>query len=217
MFFPYKDINPTHRFAVVTFLMIWVNIIIFFYQIFGIPGFDETVRQFALIPVELYRGNLPESALVSPQLTALTYMFLHGSLGHMVFNMLFLWIFGNNIEDRMTRTGFLFFYLLAGIVSGVIYAAINPGSAIPLVGASGAISAVMGAYLFLFPFARIHVLFIIIPIRMPAMIFIAFWFVSQVSGLMNGRGEIAWISHITGFVWGIVMHRFFLRHEYGAR
>ena len=211
MLFPYKDINPTRRFAVVTFLIICANVAIFIYQNFSGIGFEYSTRQMALIPVEIFRGNLPDSQMISPFLSVFAYMFLHGSPGHLVFNMLFLWIFGNNIEDRMSRPGFLAFYTITGVISGLAFVGYYPSSDVSLVGASGAISAVLGAYLFLFPFARLHALFFIFPVRMPAIIFIVFWFFSQISGLMGGGGNVAWISHIAGFIAGIALFRFFLK------
>ncbi|PKL41296.1 MAG: rhomboid family intramembrane serine protease [Spirochaetae bacterium HGW-Spirochaetae-1] len=210
MLFPYKDTNPTRRFSVVTFLIIAANIFVFLYQHLSGIGYEYSTRQFALIPVELFKGNLPDSTLVSPLVSSFTYMFLHGGLLHLVFNMIFLWIFGNNIEDVMTRPRFLFFYLLTGLISGLAYAVMSPNGEIPLVGASGAISAVLGAYLFLFPWARVHVLVFIFPVQMPALIFLVLWFAAQISGFMDGQGNVAWISHIAGFISGVVLHRFYI-------
>jgi len=210
MFFPYKDINPTERTAFVTIAIIVINITVFIFQILGNgPGILAS-RELALIPLELTGGNLPDSMLLAPPLSAVTYMFVHGGVGHIVFNMLFLWIFGNNIEDSMTRPRFLGFYLVTGIISGLAFALMYPESNVSLVGASGAISGVLGAYLLLYPFAKVHVLFIVFPIRMPAVVFIVIWFVMQISGLMNGAGNVAWISHISGFIAGLVLYRFFL-------
>lgn len=209
MLLPYKDINPTRRFPIVTLLLIIVNIGIFLYQIFGPYGFENISTQFALIPYELHHGNLPESTWVSPYVNVVTYMFLHGSIGHLVFNMLFLWIFGNNIEDVMTRKGFLVFYLLTGVISGLAFEWLFPGSRAHLVGASGAISAILGVYMVLFPFARLHVLVFIFPLRMPAIVFLVIWFFMQISGLLGGEGNVAWISHVSGFIAGIILYRFF--------
>ncbi len=209
MFFPYKDINPTRRRAIVSAGLIFVNIGIFFYQVLGHAIPVMAPREMALIPLELTRGNLPDSALLAPSLTPLTYMFVHGGLGHLIFNMLFLWIFGNNVEDAMTRPRFIGFYLATGVISGLAFALMFPGSNVSLIGASGAISGVLGAYLLLYPFAKVHTLVLIFPVRMPAVVFIIIWFVMQISGLMNGGGNVAWITHVTGFIAGLVTHRFF--------
>lgn len=209
MLLPYKDINPTRRTPVITILLIITNIAVFVYQLFGPYGFENISTQFALIPYELHHGNMPDSTWVSPYLNLVTYMFLHAGIGHLLFNMLFLWIFGNNIEDVMTRRGFLFFYLLTGAVSGLAFEVLFPGSQAHLVGASGAISAILGVYLVLFPFARLHVLVFIFPVRMPAVIFLVIWFFMQISGLLGGKGDVAWISHVSGFIAGIVLYRFF--------
>jgi len=211
MFFPYKDSNPTKRFALITFLIILGNILIFLSQVLSEMGYLASMREFALIPIELYKGNLPDSQLINPQFSPLTYMFIHGGIGHLLFNMLFLWIFGNNIEDEMTKLRFTGFYLLIGFISGITFAVFNPGSEICLVGASGAISGVLGAYMFLFPRAKIHVLVFIFPLKMPAAVFIIIWFFMQISGFLGGEGNVAWITHISGFISGVVLHRFFLK------
>jgi membrane associated rhomboid family serine protease len=187
-----------------------MNIIAFIYPFAQDIDFSFFTGQFALIPWELQNGNIDTSKWISPFLTIITYMFMHATPSHILFNMLFLWIFGNNIEDSMSRRGFIVFYLLTGIISAMAFVALNPGSKVFLVGASGAISGVLGAYLFLFPFAKVHVLVFIIPIRMPAIIFLVIWFAMQLSGYMGNEGNVAWISHISGFISGALLHRFFI-------
>lgn len=211
MFFPIKDINPTKRFSIVTFFIILINIIIFVFSLLSDTGFVNASRQFALIPVELNKGNLPDSNWINPYFSIITYMFIHGGILHLFFNMLFLWIFGNNIEDSMSRVKFFIFYIIVGIISGISFAVVNPDSQNFLVGASGAISGVLSAYLFLFPFARVYVLIIVFPMRMPAIIFLIIWFFFQISGYIGGEGNVAWITHISGFIAGAVLHRFFLK------
>ncbi len=216
MLFPYKDDNPTRRFALVTFLIILANTAMFLYQVFGGTGFTETTYQLGLIPAEISGGaNLPDSLRVSPYVTLFSYMFCHGNIPHLVFNMLFLWIFGNNVEDSMSRAGYLAFYLLMGMISAFAFVALSPGLKTPLVGASGAISGILGAYLFMFPWARVHVLIFIFVVRMPAVLFLPIWFLLQVSGFMNaasGDGSnVAWISHIAGFIAGAILYRVFTR------
>jgi membrane associated rhomboid family serine protease len=213
MLIPYRDLNPTKRFPVITLLLILANFAVFIYQVFGQTGFDVIVNQFGMIPLEIQNGqNLPDSGWINPYFTVISYMFLHGSLLHIIFNMLFLWIFGNNIEDRMTTIGFLIFYLLTGAISGLSFALTTPGMKAPLVGASGAISGILGAYLFMFPFARINALFFIFRVRMPAIIFIILWFISQILALFGSKinqSGIAWVAHISGFIAGIILFKFF--------
>jgi membrane associated rhomboid family serine protease len=214
MLIPYKDTNPTQRFPVITLLLIITNIIVYYFQVTTKSNFNVT-QEFALIPSEIITGkNLDNSQYISPYLTSISYMFLHGGILHIAFNMLFLWIFGNNIEDRMTFWGFLVFYLLTGIISGVTFAFITPEATYPLVGASGAISGILGAYLFMFPFAKIHALLFIFRVRMPAIVFIIIWFVSQISGFLGtsvGTSNIAWVAHISGFIAGIILFKLFTK------
>lgn len=132
----------------------------------------------------------------------ITSMFLHGSLGHLAFNMLFLWIFGNNVEERFGHLGALLFYLAAGVAATAYYVGTSPHSTVPLVGASGAIAGLMGAYLVLWPRARILGLVGIIPLPLPAWLFLGFWFVSQFVGRDGG---VAYAAHIGGFVFGIAV------------
>lgn len=202
MFLPYKDTNPTKRFGIITFLLICTNCYIFF---------SETPLQ-GLVPLYLSNVNMGSES-TGILLTPISYMFIHGNLGHLVFNMLFLWIFGNNVEDRMGRISFFLFYLITGILSGLTFVLMNTGEEVMLVGASGAISAVLAAYLYLFPFAKIHVLFFIFPIKLPAFIFIAFWFVSQISGFLGGTGNTAWVCHLAGFIFGSLLFKLFINDD----
>jgi len=213
MFIPYKDDNPTRRFAVITFLMIVINCAAFFFQVSYNTGDLNLTRELALIPVELRKGNLPDSGLISPWLSVITSMFMHGGVSHLLFNMLFLWIFGNNIEDVMTRPRFVAFYIITGAVGALAFSIQNPMTDVSLIGASGAVSGILGAYLFLFPMAKVRTLVLIFPIRMPAFIFIVLWFITQISGLLDGGGNVAWATHIAGFVSGAVLHRFFMKRR----
>ncbi|MCU0847701.1 MAG: rhomboid family intramembrane serine protease [Spirochaetes bacterium] len=213
MLFPYRDINPTKRFPLVTFFLIFTNVFVFLYGVFNPSGFAAFVHQFSMIPLEIGNGNLPDSALVDPYLSLFTYMYIHGGVFHLVFNMLFLWIFGNNVEDSMSRPGFFIFYSLTGIIGGLAFYLLDPSRKIDLVGASGAISGVMGAYMFLFPMVKVHALLFIIPIRLPAIAFLIVWFVMQLSGFMNGQGNVAWITHIAGFISGILLFKLFVKKD----
>lgn len=212
MLLPYKDSNPTRRVPVITIILIIANIAIFAYSAFvSDTGFLKITRQFSLIPYELSKGNLPDSQWISPYLTLITYMFFHANIPHLLFNMLFLWIFGNNVEDSMTRGGFFLFYILIGISSALVYIGSNPMSKVSLIGASGAVSGVLGAYLFLYPLARVHALLFIFPIKMPAIIFLLTWFFIQISGMLGPAANVAWESHISGFIFGILIYRLFKR------
>jgi membrane associated rhomboid family serine protease len=159
-------------------------------------------------------------------MTIFTSMFLHGGLVHMAGNMLYLWIFGNNVEDSMSRTRFIFFYFLCGAAAAYSHAAANAASIVPMIGASGAVSGVLGAYLMLYPRTRVLTLvifgFFIRTIEVPAMFVLGFWFVLQfLNALISaGTGQgIAWYAHVGGFVAGIVLIGLFKRRNvpFGGR
>jgi len=155
---------------------------------------------------------------IHPVITIFSSMFMHGGFFHLGGNMLYLWIFGNNIEDRLGHLRFILFYLFCGIVSAYAYAITNSHSLIPMIGASGAVSGILGAYLLLFPRARIHTLiflgFFITTVRVPALIVIGFWAIIQfVNGLLGAglnKGGVAWFAHIGGFLVGLVTIKLWL-------
>lgn len=229
---PVKDENPTRRRAVVTILLIVLNVGIYF----GVqPDVDsaeagEFTFERAAIPCELTTGeplspqelptqvsqtscnDVPESEPVFPDknvwLAALVSMFLHGSILHLAGNMLFLWIFGNNIEDELGHVKYLLFYLLGGVAATAAHVLVQPSSTIPVVGASGAIAAVMGAYLVWHPNARIRTLIFfgfITFIAVRAKWLLAFWFVSQFFDAFNPNSGVAWGAHVGGFAFGVVV------------
>ncbi len=222
MFLPLKDINPTRRTPVVTIGLIVVNTAVYLYQLSLGPHGQAFIAAFGATPFEITRMT----DLVGPYyrvmhypgpspiaLTLLTSIFMHGSILHLGGNMLYLWIFGNNIEDILGPVKFLFFYLACGFVGHAMHIASDPSSLIPTVGASGAIAGVLGAYLVTYPRAKVLTLmFIFILIRLiivPAYVIIIFWFVIQlVSGFVSlgGRqGGVAWFAHIGGFLAGIAL------------
>jgi membrane associated rhomboid family serine protease len=149
----------------------------------------------------------------SPALSLLLSLFMHGSWLHLLGNMLFLWIFGNNIEDRLGRVKFILFYLLCGVVASLTHVLFNPNSLVPVIGASGAVSGVMGAYLALFPTARVRTLvfvFILVTtMDIPASVFLVIWFAFQFLSAGSGSG-IAWLAHVGGFIMGFLLVKFFL-------
>jgi len=161
-----------------------------------------------LIPATLV-GDIPlppELYMVAPIVTLVTYTFLHGGFMHLAGNMLFLWVFGDNIEDAMGHRRFAAFFLASGAIAGLAQALVEPGSLVPIVGASGAIAAVLGAYLMLHPRAKILVPILIFPIYMPAMVPLLFWIAFQVfTAMRGGGGGVAWWAHIGGFVAGAIL------------
>lgn len=225
MVIPIRDDNPTKRFPIVTVALIAINIAIFIYML-QLPSREalfDFYQRYALIPKAIVTGMPVTANSVQPvYLTLITNMFLHGDFLHIGFNMLFLWIFGNNIEDTFGRFRFILFYLLAGIGGAFLQIATNPGSTIPNLGASGAISGILAAYLILFPRARvltvIPIIFIFEIVRIPAIILIGFWFALQIlSGLFSLGGDgggVAYFAHIGGFVAGLVMTLLIPRRRY---
>jgi membrane associated rhomboid family serine protease len=201
----------------VTILLIAANCVAFALQ--SAPGAEAAVATFGLIPMELFGaagisgvgfGNemqLPEG------LTLITYQFLHGDIFHLLSNMLFLWVFGDNVEDAMGHVKFLIFYLLCGIVGGLAHAAFLPASGLPLIGASGAVAGVIAAYLILHPRVRVWCLaFRIIPLRIPAAWILGVWVVTQVLMVaLAPADQVAWWAHIGGMVAGGVLILFMRR------
>jgi rhomboid family protein len=214
---PYKDDNPVGTVPFVTYLIIGANIAVFILQFVSGENARGIVYAYGAIPRNILSFNSDQA--ISPALTVFTSMFMHGGLVHLGGNMLYLWIFGNNIEDVLGHLRFFIFYLFSGVVSAYSYALTAPSSTIPMIGASGAISGVLGAYILLFPQARVHTIvflgFFIQSIRIPALIVIGFWAIIQfVSGLLAhtgpDQGGIAWFAHIGGFVAGLLTIKLWL-------
>ena len=215
---PLKDENPTATFPLFTILFIVANVSVFAYQVsLGPTNIQPFVERLAVIPSEISHGFA-----LNEYLTLLTSMFLHGGLLHLVFNMLFLWIFGNNIEDALGHLLFVFFYLLCGVAASMAHIILHASSEVPVVGASGAISGVLGAYLILYPRARvlaaIPIFFFIRIVRVPAAFLLIVWIALQVIyGLPSLRlrdaetgAGVAWFAHIGGFAAGIALLPLFL-------
>ena len=236
--FPYRDENETQRTAIVTVAIIALNVLTWLL----VQGAGSTVSlarsvcDLGLIPGEL-TGSLPVGTrfpigdgLVcatdpGPQVSHLvTSMFLHGSWMHLLGNMWFLWLFGNNVEDAMGRPRFIVFYLLCGLAAAIAQVVTKPDSAIPMVGASGAISGVMGGYLVLYPHVRVFALvpigFILTSVALPAWMMLVYWLLIQfVSGLAAFGGDVggvAFWAHVGGFVTGVVLVKLFARSDYLA-
>ncbi len=203
MFIPLKDENPTQRFPVITVILITLNILVFLYQIFSPQGLQYSIYRMGAIPYEItHLTTITSLPRISPPLTLLTSLFLHGSFLHLFGNMLYLWIFGNNIEDFLGRFRFILFYLLSGLGASLVHILLHPSSKIPMIGASGAIAGVLGAYFLLYPGARVLTIIFIWILPIPAFIILGLWFVAQVMNIGIGGG-VAWFAHIGGFLIGI--------------
>jgi len=241
--FPLKDDIPTRRFPILTVAIIAINVVMFFVfqeAYFGSQEvFDSRVIEFGAIPYEITHPG-DQCVVISPTelgcgpgvdglaptwLTVFTSMFMHGGLLHLGGNMLFLWIFGNNIEDSMGRGRFVAFYLLGGLIAVAAQTAIEPNAAVPTIGASGAVAAVLGGYALLYPHARVvTLLFIIIfftIVELPALLVLGAWFVLQaLNGVGDlttpaaGGGGVAYFAHIGGFLFGLAAIKLFANREH---
>jgi membrane associated rhomboid family serine protease len=231
--FPLKDNIPTLRFPVVTVAFIALNVVAYFFWqqgglSLGSPDSQHyfcNLVDFAVIPYEITnpgeqvaaQGCAPPTA--STWVTPFTAMFMHGGLLHLGGNMLFLWIFGNNVEDSMGPLKFIAFYLLGGLAATALQVAIDPDATVPTVGASGAIAGVLGGYILLFPRARvvtlIFIVFFVTLVELPALWVLGFWFVQQVLfgyldlGTAGAEGGVAYFAHIGGFVFGLLAIKLF--------
>jgi membrane associated rhomboid family serine protease len=217
---PLRDRNPTRRTPVITIGLIAACFVAFAIELSvtaagGDAALERFFEQWGAVPADITRA-LEKGDYLSPAILGMfTSMFLHGGWLHILGNMLFLWIFGNNVEDRMGRIPFLLFYLVGGITAALTQVVIDPRSGVPLVGASGAIAAALGAYLVLFPGARILSLvflgFFYQLLEVPALVILGFWFVLQLIngatalGAEHAQGGVAFFAHIGGFVLGVLV------------
>ena len=210
MFFPYKDDNPRVLFPFVTFGIIILNVLIFLGQ-FWISGNDadigkSLVYMYGFVPAEFNH------------LTIFTSMFMHGGFAHIIGNMWFLYIFGDNVESILGHIKYFMFYLACGIGAALAQFFVEPASQVPMIGASGAVAGVLGAYMIRFPKARVHVLAVIIifitTFVVPAQIVLGLWFLMQLSGGLGSlgvdtTGGVAWFAHIGGFIIGVTSLKYF--------
>ncbi len=216
--FPLYDTLRSRRFPLINWLLIILNGMVFYYELtLGEDGLFRFIHAWGLVPLQL--TSSPAEAWPA----IFTSMFLHAGWFHFLSNMWILIIFGDNVEDRMGGGPYLIFYLLSGTAAALLQAYLYPASVIPMTGASGAIAGVLGAYLILFPRARVAslvpIFFIFTLIEVPALIFLGFWFVSQLfSGWLALQGAdmsgVAWWAHIGGFVFGLLAVRLFARRRY---
>ncbi len=217
---PIHDDNPTRRRAYVTLTLIALNVIIFLtephFGTGGGPAVAEFFYHWGLVPWEIVHGHqLTLTGCIGTcfthknvYLSLVTSMFLHAGPVHLAGNMLFLWVFGNNIEDALGAPKFVAFYLLCGVLAGLIHTALNATSLYPTVGASGAIAGVLGAYLVLFPRARVLTLAFFVVVPLPAVLVLGLWFVLQLftgASQQIGGGGVAWGAHVGGFVVGMIL------------
>ena len=210
--FPLKDDNPTQTKPIVTITLIITCIFIFLYQ-FSLTNSENIfiINNYGMKPKELFLDKG-----IFSYFNAFSSMFLHGGFMHLIGNMLFLWIYGNNIEDAMGHIKFLLFYIICGISAAILQALVTPNSDIPMIGASGAVSGILSAYFLLYPKARvstlIFVFFFITVIRIPAGILILIWFTTQLINAYLTDPNIpgvAWFAHIGGFFMGVLLVPFF--------
>jgi len=224
MLLPIKDYNPTKRTAYITIIIICINVVVFLFQaVLSENPLEYHVATSAMVPYEvthLRNADIPVGSDrygrlvyfrgrdINPFFSILTSIFMHGSFLHLFGNMLFLWIFGNNIEDYLGRMRFIFFYLICGAGASLIHVLFNANSLVPVIGASGAVSGVMGAYLVLYSQAKIRTLvflfFLITFLDIPAFVFLIVWFIFQFfyAGSQSG---IAWLAHVGGFLLGVLL------------
>ena len=213
---PLRSETPRRTFPLVNILLIAANLLVFVYQLSLPPRSGELlVQQFGLVPLRAERALMHPGPQLGPAILPLvTSMFLHGGFLHILGNMLFLRVFGGNVEDRLGHLRYLGFYFICGIGAGLAQIVVNWGSRLPSIGASGAISGVMGAYIVLFPGARIltliPLLFFFFTMRIPALLILGYWFVIQfLSGLSTlgqiNQGGVAWWAHIGGFILGMFL------------
>jgi membrane associated rhomboid family serine protease len=212
---PLRDDNPSFRPQLVTVTFIVMCVLVWLWQLsFGAQGGQRIVYALGVVPASLLGQQQlpPELSLVAPWMTVFTSMFMHGGWMHLIGNMLYLWVFGDNVEDSMGHGRFVVFYLLCGVAAVFAQALPDPSSTIPMVGASGAISGVLGAYLLLYPHARVLVAiplgFILHTMRVPAGLVLVLWFGLQLlSSAMAepGKGGVAFGAHIGGFIAGMIL------------
>ena len=210
---PLADDNPTRSTPIITYALIAICVIVFLWQLSLGPNVKVAIYALGVIPASLLQGALLPQELrwVSPEMTVITSMFLHGGFMHLIGNMLYLWVFGDNIEDIFGKPVFIIFYVICGIVAALSQALPDPSSTIPMIGASGAISGVLGAYMVFFPKKSIRVAipfgFFLQILKLPAYVVLLFWFVLQlINGALSGsEGGVAFGAHIGGFIAGVIL------------
>lgn len=213
---PLRDTIPSKRVPLFTYSLIAINLAIFIWELSLGPGGEGAILAYAFVPARVFGSTSAEGAPLGPYLSIFSSMFLHGGWLHLLGNMLYLFIFGDNVEDAFGHVGFLAFYLVCGVLSALTQGLFDPFSKVPMVGASGAVAGVLGAYFVLYPNARVLTLipiFIFIQmVEIPAFFFLLFWFLFQfVSGALSSgigasdQGGIAFWAHVGGFAAGLLV------------
>jgi hypothetical protein len=214
---PLRDATPAQSFPAMTVLLIGLNVLAFFYELSLGKELDVFIMQYGAVPLRfILAGQMEQVSTLERFLPLFTSMFLHGGWLHLGGNMLYLWIFGDNIEDRLGYVRFVAFYLACGLAAALTQIYIHPTAKIPMVGASGAVAGVLGAYLILFPHAHvlalIPIVFFFQIVELPASLFLVFWFLMQflsgaiaITGAPYVTGGVAWWAHIGGFVCGVAL------------
>jgi membrane associated rhomboid family serine protease len=221
---PLRDRNPRSSTPVMTIALIIINTLCFLYQLTLPERLEQSfIFTFAMVPARVtHVFTAPGVSLEAAFLPFLTSMFLHGGWLHLIGNMWFLWVFGDNVEDRLGHLSYLAFYLVSGFGAGLAHVVTNFNSTVPSLGASGAISGVLGAYIVMFPRARVTtlvpLLFFFFTVDLPAMVILGYWFVIQfLSGVgslgMRVSGGVAWWAHIGGFLLGVILIRVWPRRS----
>ncbi len=222
---PLRDVNPSRTIPVVNYSLIALNAAVFFFELsLGGRGVNGLVASFGLVPARLTDALAVRDIGLVTILPAFTSMFLHGGWMHIIGNMLFLWVFGDNVEDRFGHLRYGIFYIISGLSAAFLQVWMNPDSTVPMIGASGAIAGVLGAYVVMFPRAKvvtlIPIIFFFPIVEIPAFLFLGIWFLMQMIsgyfslGLGGDAGGVAWWAHIGGFGAGLVLSPFF-RKRYG--
>jgi membrane associated rhomboid family serine protease len=216
---PIRDNLPTRRFAWVTAVLVAANVLVFMAELLWMAEgtLDQAIYTMGVVPYEVtHVFSFPVAV------SFVTSMFLHGGLMHIAGNMLYLWIFGNNVEDAMGRLRFLLFYLFSGFAATGAQVFMQPDARVPTIGASGAIAGVLGAYILMFPRARVDTVLLlwrfIRIVQLPALVVLGFWFLLQLfNGLLSfglaASGGVAWFAHIGGFIAGMILGRLLRRRE----
>jgi membrane associated rhomboid family serine protease len=225
---PLKDDIPSYRPPIVTVALILINCLVYLYLWSLGEAYQLALVKWGTIPYEVTQGRelTPELGFSIP-LSLFSSMFLHGGFFHLAGNMLYLWIFGDNVEDQLGHVRFVVFYILCGLAASLLHVFMTPNSQVPMVGASGAIAGILGAYMIRFPRARILTLiffgFFIRIVAIPALFVLGFWFILQLlyglPSIGSTSGGVAWFAHVGGFIAGIVLFRLFVafsgkRHYY---
>jgi membrane associated rhomboid family serine protease len=222
---PFRDNIPSRTFPLINISIIFANVIVFLYEMsLSSRGLDRLIARYGVVPAAVFEWPHTHLSLMAVTVPFFTSMFLHGGWLHLIGNMWYLWIFGDNVEDRLGHLTYLLFYLLCGVGAGIVHTVLNSETVVPSVGASGAIAGVLGAYVISYPFARVLTLvpiFIFIQvIPIPAVFLLLFWFLMQflygaesLAITARNTGGVAWWAHVGGFVIGIIMVGLFPRKD----